>query len=165
MLTTAQQRYEIMKEINSFLYTKPHQNMRAEMLKIMEEFSTRTGNTAFIHRGKVYGKRLPGKPAAILDAEDLKQRLDDLLKTESTLAAEKSYVHSYLSAILNINAYAGTYAYLLPSVCHGIIRRCVPNFDGEAQEVPQEEVEKALKFNKKGESMFKQRVLKNAIME
>lgn len=164
MLTTSVQRYQIQTKILNFLYEKPHQSQRTELLKILEEHEKMTGTTAFLYKGKLYGRRSK-KPATRLQSGELSERMDALLEQDRALSSEKSYVISYISAILNLNAYAGTYVSLLPSVVHGIIRAAVPNFDGEAREVAEEDMERLRKFNTKGEKFFKQRILKNAVME
>lgn len=163
MLTDAKQRYEIQNKIYEFLYQKPHQLQRTEMLKILERQEELTGTMAFLYRGKFYGKR-SRKPAAPLQDPELKDRMDELLKQDSMLMSEKAYVTSYISGVLNLNAYAGTYLTVFPAVLHGLVRECVPNFDGEAREVEAEALERVRKYNKKGESLLKQRILKNAVL-
>jgi len=161
--TDSKQRFAIQNKILQFLYEKPHQQQRTEMLKILERQEQLSGATAFLYKGKFYGKR-GRKPAAPLQNPELKERMDELLKQDAALNSEKAYVVSYISAVLNLNAYAGTYVSVFPSVLHGLIRECVPNFDGEAREVMADALEKVRKFNARGESLLKQRILKNAVL-
>lgn len=90
--------------------------------------------------------------------------MDALLTRTKDLEVERTYVNSYIAAVLNSSTHAGTYLYIFPSVIHGVIRDVLKS-DIEPQEITDELKAKILRFNQKGEKFFKQRILKNAVMD
>ncbi|EOD6067789.1 hypothetical protein ACSIQ7_003256 [Acinetobacter baumannii] len=163
MQTNAEQRFSIQHRIERFLYAKPEQSLLDEKDAILQQHRLDTGASGFLYKGKFYGVRRERTPTK-LSVGELSIRMDALLTRTRDLEMERTYVNSYIAAILNSSTHAGTYVALFPSVIHGTIRD-VLQVDVAPVEVPEEEKARILRFNHKGEKFFKQRILKNAVMD
>lgn len=163
MHTDADQRFAIQHRIERFLYTKPEEALIEEKNAILQQHQLLTGATGFLYKGKFYGVRRERVPAKLAPGE-LSIRMDALLTRTKDLEVERTYVNSYIAAVLNSSTHAGTYLYIFPSVIHGVIRDVLKS-DIEPQEITDELKAKILRFNQKGEKFFKQRILKNAVMD
>lgn len=157
-MTTAKGRQVIKQKIEAYLYTKPHQDLRDEMQAILAA----SGMPGFSYKGKFYGRRGNGQPVKPLDSPVLIERMNKVMEQDRELNAEKAYINSYLTGVLNASAYVGTYMSMLPTALHDILRL----LDSSAQpvEVDAETKERILRFNAKGEQLLRERILKNTIL-
>ncbi len=156
-MTTAKGRQVIKQKIEAYLYTKPHQDLRDEMQAILAQ----SGMPGFTHKGKFYGQRT-GRAVQPLTSQPLIDRMNKVIEQDRELNAEKAYINSYLTGVLNASAYVGTYMSMLPTALHDILRL----LDSSAQpvEVDAETKERILRFNAKGEQLLRERILKNTIL-
>lgn len=162
MKVTPKHKFAIKSSLQQLLYEKPNHKLQQEMEAILKEHKAATGSTGFLYKGKFFGQRTRTAPKP-LESTYLVERMEALLADDRELNTEKAYVESYINAILNSSTYVSTYMALLPSVAHDILRKV--DSSAVPAELSEEQRKEILRFNESGEKLFKQRILKNTVID